>query len=440
MNRFERVFARVSQHTDYERMSHGDRPRFARTLDGVRLLVERLGNPQNDFLALHVAGTKGKGSTAEMLAAMLTAHGESVGLYTSPHLVTIRERIRVDGVPIGEDALADVLEEVLAALEAGSHDPAPTFFDIMTAAAFVHFRRCDVDWAVIEVGLGGRLDSTNIISPAGGVLTGISLDHTGALGGDLASIAGEKAGIIKPGMAFACNLSAGAEVELVVRQVCDSCGVDAAVFGRDCVVESSSGERFDIVVDDTRYRDLELGTPGRHQRENAALAVAVLHRLARQGTLARFDERLIRRALGDVRVAGRGERVADTPPVLLDGAHNPASAAALRRLLDERYGEARRHFVISIAADKDWRGFLRNLLRREDRLYATVTDNPRVLEPRLLVEEARRLGCDGRAYAGASLALEAARLAASGAGADPEEMVCVTGSFYLVGELRDGLA
>ena len=201
---------------------------------------------------VHIAGSKGKGSTAELLATVLGSHGLRVGLYTSPHLISITERIRVDGTPIAEDDLADVLETVM---DRGGIDGSPgagqepaTFFDIMTVAAFEYFRRCRVDWAVIEAGLGGRLDSTNIVRPLAGIITSISLDHTASLGNDVESIAREKAGIIKPGMVVACDVSVSRGVAAVVRDACARAALTPIELGEPgCEIHAVDGEsRFDV--------------------------------------------------------------------------------------------------------------------------------------------------------------------------------------------------
>ncbi len=430
MSRFDAVFERVCQFTDYERMTV--RRGFERSLNGVRGLLERLGNPQDAFRSVHVAGTKGKGSTVEMIAEILARGGGPVGRYTSPHLEDLSERIAVDGEPIDHEALATAFEAVLAAADERGPDEEPaTFFDLMTAAAFWHYRESGVRYAVIEAGLGGRLDSTNVIRPEAGVITSISLDHVEVLGPDLASIAREKAGIVKPNMIFACDLPVDDPPACEeVLEACRRSGVEPLRLGTEIRVDDpSEGGTFDVHVGGRSYRDLRLVSGGRHQRRNAALAVAVVDALVTRGTFS-VDESQVRRGLERVRLPGRGEWV-DPPGVLLDGAHNVASARALRELIDTRYAGRPCTFVVSIAEDKDWKPFLESIIRPGDRVVGTRTQNPRVLDPARLCEHAGRLSIEARVESDAHEALRHA-LDEDATG----RLVCVTGSLYLVGELR----
>lgn len=429
--RFERAFGRLRDLTDYERMSGPARSRFERKLDSIRTLLASLGGPHRSFRSIHVAGTKGKGSTATMLAEILRAHGHRVGLYTSPHLHSITERIRVDGDSIDEESLAAIWERILEIIDGQDEAlPRPTFFDIMTAAAFERFRDASVEWAVVEVGLGGRLDSTNVIDADAGIVTKLGLDHTDVLGPDLASIAAEKIGIAKPGMSLVSEAIVDPEAARVVADRCRAVGAEIRYLDREVQVGVPDDEgRFSVHVDGVVYDGLELGVLGAHQRRNAALAAGVLHDLDRRGAFA-LDEASLRSALSRVRVPARGEVLRENPTLIVDGAHNEPSAVALRSLLDESFGSRPRTFFVAIAADKDWSQFLRALLRAEDRVVAVANENPRALDPDTLADAARSHVREARAGGRLSdelrLAIDRPR---------PDEVLCVTGSLYLAGEI-----
>jgi len=429
MARFEEIFDRVKRLTDYETMARAGTA-YVRTLDGVTRLSRLLDDPHRSFRSIHVVGTKGKGSTCEMIAAGLRAAGARVGLYTSPHVESITERIRVDGVPVREDRLADLFERSLEArgrVEPGATD-VPTFFDLITVAAFVQFRDAGVDWAVVEAGLGGRLDSTNLIRPEAVVLTNVSLDHTSVLGPDLASIAREKAGAVKRGSVVAAGVPRDERAAREVRAACRDAGAPLLEL-HDHIRFEGDERRFSVEVEGERFEDLSLGVLGEHQVRNASLAVAVLCRLRRCGRLD-FEDGALRRALARVRLPGRGELMSRRPVVLLDGAHNPASAEALRRMIGDRFGRPA-SFVAAVARDKDVTAFLRALLAPGDTVIATRARNPRGLPPVDLAARARALGATARSVEDPVEATLQARAAAG-----PGGLVCVTGSMYLVGEVR----
>lgn len=436
--RYERAFRRVCELTDYERVSGPARSRLVRNLDAIRALLERLGRPDRAFRSIHIAGTKGKGSTAAMIAEVLLAHGYRVGLYTSPHLYSITERIRVDNDSISEDSLASVWERILELVD--DREPSlspPTFFDLMTAAAFEHFRAESVGWAVVEVGLGGRLDSTNVIEADAGVITKLGLDHTEVLGSDLASIAREKIGIAKPGMSLVSERIDEPEAARVVAERCREVGAEIRYLDREIRLGAVDSEgRFDVEVDGVVHERLRIGVLGAHQRRNAALAVGILHDLDRRGAIS-LDVSAMGEALARIRIAARGEVLCTNPTVIVDGAHNEPSAAALRALLDESFGSRPRRFLIAISADKDWRRFVRTLLRADDRVVAVVNTNARGLAPSRLAEELRTWIRHART--GSSLSDE---LRVAIETAKEGEVVCVTGSLYLAAEidpeLRDG--
>jgi len=288
--------------TDYERMASVYAPGDY-NLERMRRLLSALGNPERAFLSLHIAGTKGKGSTAHLAEAILREAGYRTGLYTSPHLVDLRERIRLDGRPIPEAHFA----RVMARMEPELRRLRPTYFETMTAAAFVYFADRKVDYAVVEVGLGGRLDATNVITPAACAVTTIDFDHMDKLGHTLEAIAGEKAGILKPGVPAVSSPQAPA-----ARRVLEARGPIA--FPRFRVL-SSRGFVLKFTAEGRRW---QLPVLGEHQAANAATALALV---ARSG--AAVPPEAVRRAFRKIRLPGRIERVGRRPTVIVDAAHNP---------------------------------------------------------------------------------------------------------------------
>jgi dihydrofolate synthase/folylpolyglutamate synthase len=290
----------------------------------------------------------------------------------------------------------------------------------------------------VEIGLGGRLDSTNVLRPLAGILTNVSRDHVPVLGRSVRSIAREKIGFLKPGMRFSCDLRASGVVREVVLDACRTVGVECLRIGSEILVDrggvesdgASRTSRFSVRCGTGSYPDLSLGVLGSHQEVNAALVVGVLDALRAAGDL-RVDAAEIRRGLARFRCPGRIELLSESPVVLVDGAHNPAAARVLRSTLDEEFPGRRAAFVIAIARDKEWRTVLRNLLRGSDEVIATRTRNPRFLDPERIAGEASRLGFRARVVLDP---IEAMRSALPIAG--PEGYVCATGSFYLIGDVR----
>jgi|SRR5581483_5503743 len=391
--------------TDYERMASVYAPGDY-NLERMRRLLCALGNPERAFLSLHVAGTKGKGSTAHLAEAILREAGYRTGLYTSPHLVDMRERIRLDGRPIREAHFA----RVMARMEPELRRLRPTYFETMTAAAFVAFADRRVDYAVVEVGLGGRLDATNVITPAACAITTIDFDHMDKLGHTLEAIAGEKAGILKPGVPAVSSPQAPA-----ARRVLEARG--PIVFPRFRVL-SSRGFVLKFTAEGRRW---QLPVLGEHQAANAATALALV---ARSG--ADVPPGAVRRAFRKVRLPGRVERVGRRPTVIVDAAHNPVSARALAAALA---GVPRRRLVLvfGASADKDYRAMLRTLLPCADLAILTKAANPRAAATSDLLDAAK--GRPAVAAGSVARALALARKAAR-----PEDAIVVTGSFYVAGE------
>jgi len=382
-------------------------------LERVERALAALGHPERAAPALHVAGTNGKGSTCAMAAAALRAAGLRTGLYTSPHLVAFNERIQVDGVPVDDAALAAAVGAVRAACpwhEAGAPEERLTYFEVATLAAFVHFAAARVSVMVVEVGLGGRLDATNALRPAVTAVARIGLDHTRLLGGTLAEVAREKAGIFKPGVPAVLHAVQPPSVLEELRAEADRRGAPVEVAQAAWVGP--------------------LALLGPHQRGNAALAAAALQALGRAGVPV--DERAVAAGLAAARWPGRLERVGD---VLLDGAHNPDGAAALAAALAALHPGRPAELVFGVLEDKDHAGMLAALAPAARGIHLVAPASARARPPAEVAAQARTLGLAADLHGGVGEALACAR--ARAAGAAP---VVVAGSLYLVGEARALLA
>lgn len=391
-------------------------------LGPVRRLLGRLENPQRRYRSLLVGGTNGKGSIAATLASVLHAAGYRVGLYTSPHLVDFRERIRVDGAMIPEEALSRRIGQVRRANREGV-----TYFEFTTALAFLHFARCRVDVAVLEVGMGGRLDATNVVRPELSVISNIAMDHVEFLGPRLEDIALEKAGIIVRG-GVCITAATQPPVLNVLEAACREKKARLLRVGREIRIRAKRGGLFDFRSPGMEGKNLATALKGPHQRENVACALGALGVLRGRG-FAIGDE-AVRQGLADVRWEGRLEIVAQSPTVLLDGAHNAAGAAALKRALEEfRYRKL--ILVLGILADKDWRGMIRRLAPLAHQVILTRPPEERALAPEIMAAEAMRWSAN---VAAVKNPREAVRKALEMAGR--EDLVCVAGSLYLVGAVR----
>lgn len=425
-------------------------------LSNILSLMDILGNPHKSFKSIHVAGTNGKGSTAAMIASILQATGLKVGLYTSPHLVSFTERIRVNGITIPEERVAyltSTLNSQLSTLSTQSlsrdrNSISPTFFEFTTAMAFQYFAEEDVDIAVVEVGMGGRLDATNVITPMVSIITNISYDHQEFLGETLAEIAGEKAGIIKDGIpvVMADNLP---EVVRIIEGRCKNMGSDLYIYGRDFRAEGSrlqtpmgrrsgsrldteliSGQVFDYYGMKKVFRDLEIPLLGRHQITNASLAIAVSEVISPD---IKIKEEAIRKGLEEVRWEARLEIIAKNPTIVLDGAHNVGAAYALRRTLEEVFlpEHERLFLIIGMMKDKDIRGFLRTLAPLAWEIIVTAVDYERAASPALLAAELDGYNSRVKTIEKVSDALEYVKSKAC-----REDLICITGSLYITGEVK----
>lgn len=302
-------------------------------LDRVVALMRELGNPERGWSALHIAGTKAKGSVAAYLDALLRAHGHRTGVYTSPHLVSFRERIRMDGAKIEENLFAEImtrLEPWATRWQTEHEEDRLSFFDVLTGVGFEAFRRARIEWGVIEVGMGGRLDATNVVRPRVAIIMPIGLEHTKYLGSTVAEIAGEKAGIIKPSVPVVIGRQTQ-EAAAVLRKKCGEFGIVPTWMGKDVPVDDES-DPWTLTVDGTGYPDLRMGMMGAHQRWNFAASVTALHRAE-----VPLDPGIVRRVAWETIVPGRLQVFDGTPPLLLDVAHTPDSAERLVAAIRERF-------------------------------------------------------------------------------------------------------
>ncbi|NOT23940.1 MAG: bifunctional folylpolyglutamate synthase/dihydrofolate synthase [Nitrospiraceae bacterium] len=389
-------------------------------------LLARLGMPQNRYRTLHIAGTNGKGSTAAMTAAILQAAGYRVGLYTSPHLVEFRERIRVNGEMIAEFQVAELTEQLQTLCRS---DLSPTFFEYTTAIAFQHFADSGIDVAVLEVGLGGRFDATNVVTPMACAVTTISLDHQEYLGNSLSSIAFEKAGIIKPGVPLVVGRledEAWRTIEQVARER------QAPVFSlnRNFSTEGETVREFSYRGLGMSHDGLMCVLEGRHQLDNVACSLALLEAAAPQGITVTREA--VRMGLGAVNWAGRLQVLDRRPTILLDGAHNPAAGTVLADYL--RYSDRfRQHrpivLVLGMMRDKNHRGFVEPLTGLVDEVVLTQADLSRAASPQEL-----RASLDGLLPLPHIVPSLNDAMALAGQLATPQGLVCVSGSLMLVGE------
>jgi dihydrofolate synthase/folylpolyglutamate synthase len=412
-------------------------------LERIEALLEALGRPERGLRVVHVAGTNGKGSVSALTEAVLRAGGLRTGLFTSPHLLDLRERIRVDGRPVAAETLAPVV----AALAGALTDGRATFFEVMTAVALAVFRSAGVAAAVLEVGLGGRWDATNVGRPLVSVLTRIDHDHQAYLGSRLEEIAAEKAAIVRGGVALSAAQEPAAAEVVAARS--RAVGVPLLVVGRELRVERLQsdlrGHRLDLALDGRgaglgppwTLRDVALALPGLYQPENAILAVGAARAFAARAGLA-LPDAAVRTGCATVRWPGRFQVVPGAgarPTVVLDGAHNPAGAAALAASLRHLLPGASLTLVVGVSADKDRAGILKALAPLAARLILTAAEHPRATAPADLAADLPPVEGEvllepepGRALARA--------LEGPGGG-----VVCVTGSLFLVGDalrrLRD---
>lgn len=397
-------------------------------LDVIEAILNRLDNPQSRFSAIHIAGTNGKGSVAAALATILQEAGFSVGLYTSPHLIRFNERIRING----RDATdAEIITAYKAVRQVQSATREPTFFEYTTAMAFDIFGRAGVDWAVIETGMGGRLDATNILTPKVSIITNISLEHRMYLGRTIAAITGEKGGIIKPGTPVVTGVTQKSAIE-TLEAIAAEKSAPLYRLGRDFHVRRNGNGGFFYAGITHRWPDMRTSLAGAHQFGNAAITLAACEILIRQQVP--IDISAIQKGLASVRWPGRLEILKTTPMVIIDGAHNLMAARHLARFLKSEMPGRQITLVIGILDDKAYGAMLRALLPCASRVIVTQPVIDRALPVEKLRKAVSALGYDALTIADVAAAVNMAYDTTP-----PEGAVCIAGSLYVVSEAMQAL-
>lgn len=396
-------------------------------LENISTLADLLGNPEKNFPSIHVAGTNGKGSTVAILESILRAAGLKTGRFISPHLVDMRERMKVRGQSISEENVIRLMDKMLPHIKTAN----ATFFECLTAMAFLHFSENKVDLAVLETGLGGRLDATNIVRPDLTIITEIGLEHTRILGKRLDAIAFEKAGILKASVPCVCGATHRNARASLTKYAKDKSA--PITFTHDTIKTrrirvTEKGTWFDCDTADTSYKDLKLGLLGRHQIRNAAVALTAVDVLRRQGKS--ITEEAIRKGLEKVDWHARLELFPGHPKILLDSAHNPMGVRTLIQALRTIFTYNRLILVFGVLKDKNYKRMIRPLAPLADEIVLTRPLSERALEPHLLLDEP---GVKGKSAVVIPDIPEAWEQALKLAG--PDDLVCGAGSIYFVGEV-----
>lgn len=404
-------------------------------LDRMEELLRRLGNPQDDLKVIHVAGTNGKGSVSKYLEEGLSACGYKMGLYTSPYIETFNERIRYDGADISDEDLEYYGQKVVSAAEAMVADglDSPTEFEVVTAIAFLYFADRQADITILEVGLGGIGDSTNVVkSPLASVITSISYDHMAQLGSSLAEIAVNKAGIIKTGCPVIANVPQRDAAKIIARKayamgsrLYDISGIRAAVSD-----ETPFSQKVSMELYEKSYSDVEISMVGRHQAENLKTALATLEILRKSGAV-KLDREALYEGLKRARQPGRFEVISEDPLVIIDGAHNEAGAQALQETMAQHFAGKKILLVVGILADKEIDSIVKFLTKITDHIIVTEPDNPRKLAAEKLAEHMAEFGVAAEAVSDVEAAVHRAKELADG-----YDVILFAGSLYLIGDVR----
>jgi len=400
-----------------------DKMRFG--LQAIKTLLSRLGNPQKCYPTVIIGGTNGKGSTAAMTASILRCAGYNVGLYTSPHLMDVRERIVINGKKISRKDF----QRIINCVKDNVQGPV-TYFEFLTAAAFVHFQNEKVDIAVLEVGLGGRLDATNVCKPIVSVITNIALDHTEYLGDRLESIAREKAGIIKKNGVCVTGVQQKTVLDLL-KKICRQHGAGLYRLGRDIKIKKQADGLFTYKGLHQNLKNLAIPLRGDHQQSNAALALATIEICATKGLPA--DVRAMRDGLRKTRWDARLEILQNKPLFLLDGAHNPAGIESLCRFLKKEFPDKKIIMIFGALADKDYRGMLKKIVPLSQKIILSGLNTKRSALPLTMKDIVRQAGREAIVAENVHQAVKAALRSAG-----KKDIICATGSFYLAGEIKQG--
>jgi len=398
-------------------------------LSTIRDILKSLGDPQNRFGCIHIAGTNGKGSIASGIASILQAAGIRTGLYTSPHLVDFNERILIDGTPISNARVVAAYKAVKSGHQ-GSREP--TFFEFATAMALFDFAQGSVDWAVIETGMGGRLDATNVVLPAVSVISNLSLEHQSYLGHTLAQIAAEKAGIIKKGVPVITGVKQPVALS-VLQEVAAQKDAPVLRLGKDFRVRRKKDGGFHFYGQQHRWPNLKTCLIGRHQVDNAALSLAACEQLKLAGVA--LSEENCRQGLAGIQWSGRLEMVSESPCILLDGAHNLVAAKNLATFLSNETDQRPITMVLGVLDDKPYQAMLAALVPLAQKVIFTQPKIDRALAAEILLAEARQYG---KKISLAPDVDQAVRQAIDQA--SPRDIICIAGSLYVVGEAKTTLA
>ena len=434
---YSQAVAYLLNRTDYEKEKP---PRYniaTFSLARMEKLLSLLGNPHKKIRTVHIAGTKGKGSTATMLARMLESNGYKVGLYTSPHVINLHERIAVNSEMISEQKMLALLNRSYAAVEKIAATEPPSFFEFMTALAFMHFADEKVDVAVIETGLGGRLDSTNVITPEIIGITSLSIDHQAQLGDNITSIAKEKAGVFKSGIPVV-TVQQHPEAMRVLKTQADAVKAPLLVTGRDIDFsfrfetsrEHGPHNRICLTTPTSKFEHLRVPLHGKHQAINCGLALAMLDKLKTKGY--KIDNEKAVTGLEKVSLIGRMEVISTNPRIIIDGAHNAASIEALMQAIGQSIPYDSMVVIFGCNEDKDIKGMLAQLQYGADKVVFTRSNSAKAMSPEKLAELYNEISgkmCQCASSLGEALNL--ARSAVSG-----EDLICITGSFYLIGQAK----
>ncbi len=434
---YQQAISYLFERTDYEKE---ERLRYNVTtfnLKRMEKLLSLLGNPHKKIHTVHIAGTKGKGSTATMLAKMLEANDYNVGLYTSPHVVHLHERITINSKMISEIQMRNLLNRIYAPVERMSKTDAPTFFELMTALAFMHFVDESVDIAVIETGLGGRLDSTNLIKPKVVGITSLSIDHQHQLGQSIGSIAEEKAGVFKRGVPIISVQQEPAAMH-VLKSRATALKAPLSVTGSDIDFshrfetsrEHGPHTRICLTTPTSKFEHLRVPLHGKHQAINCGLALAMLDKLKSIGY--KIDNDKAFEGLSKVSLAGRMEMICDDPRVMIDAAHNAASIKALIYAIGQNIPYDSMVVIFGCNNDKDITGMLQKLQYGADKVIFTRSNSAKAVSPQDLADMYTEI-CGKMCQTAPSLgqALQLAKSAVS-----KEDLICITGSFYLIGQAK----
>ena len=440
-NSYKQAKEFLLQTIDYEKLTQYKYDSSSFDLKRMEEMMAFVGNPHKKRRCVHITGTKGKGSTSIIIASILKELGLKTGLFTSPHLIYLEERMKVNDRMISQNMFVELINRLKPYVDRimlKNPTLMPTFFEIVTAIAFLYFERKKVDISVLEVGMGGRLDSTNIILPEISVITPVSYDHTDRLGHTLDRIAYEKAGIIKEGVPV---ISSAQEPEplSVISKTCKEKNARLYLVGKDILINNIKvtkrngfyGTEYEIRTWRNIYKNIFLPLVGRHQVENCATAIGALDVLAENGIIETNNENIIN-ALAKVKCPARIEVISESPLIVLDTAHTVSSMKILRESIKENFSFKKLIVVIGLSADKDIEGILKEIAFVADDLILTRTGNPREAEPEKMAVTAKRF------YRKNPMVIEDIDEALKEAKriAEKDDLICITGSFFLAGKLK----